>query len=212
MNTLNLSKRIGFYAALFSTIFGFLYLLGLVANLATTGSPYPASDSVQMISATIALLWNQTLLMLFVVLRERVSEDRKILGELMLAFAIMVCATSSISWFVRLTSVPLAQQAGNATLLALLDLYDPGSITFAIEHVSWGVFFGLATLFAGFALQSNGSGIWTRWLLALSGLLSLLHALGLVISSPILVALGYVAWALPLPVATLLLTIQFRRK
>jgi hypothetical protein len=44
-----------------------------------------------------------------------------------------------------------------------------------------------------------------------AGILSLLHAFGLVISNPLLSFLGYPAWAILLPAATLLLAFRFRR-
>jgi uncharacterized membrane protein len=208
----DLPRKIGFAMAATSTLFGLLYLVGLVGNLLTTGSVYPTTDAVQMISATVALLWNQVLLVLFTTLRWQVPGRRKILADLMLVFAVMVCVTSSISWFVRLTIVPQVSQTGSATLLALLDPYNPASLSFAREHLGWGLFFGLAALFAAFALQGDVLMGWVRWLLAGSGILSLFHELGVVVSSPLLIDLGYPAWGVLLPAATLLLAIGYRRK
>jgi hypothetical protein len=122
----------------------------------------------------------------------------------------LVCAVSSTNWFVRLAVLPRVAQAGDQTILNLIDPYNPASIMFAMEHLGWGVFFGLAALFAGFAIHGGRLESWVRGLLVAAGVLSLLHALGLVIASPGLSFLGYPAWGILLPAATLLLTVRFR--
>ena len=60
----SLSRTIGRAMALSSAAFGLLYLLGIVVNLATSGSFYPSGDDVKAVSAVIALLWNQVLVIL----------------------------------------------------------------------------------------------------------------------------------------------------
>ena len=61
------SGQVGFLAAVISTCFGFLYLLGLVVNLVASGSTHSADPRVQFFSAIIAILWNPVLVILFVV-------------------------------------------------------------------------------------------------------------------------------------------------
>ena len=64
-----MARRFGLTAAIASTVFGILYLLGLGVNLATSGSPYPSGADVRVISAGVALAWNVVLLILFASLR-----------------------------------------------------------------------------------------------------------------------------------------------
>jgi hypothetical protein len=205
------SRNLGLAMAVISTVFGFLYLLGLVANLATTGAVHSSSEPVQFLSATIAILWDQVLVILFVTIRRQVPESKKLFAELALVFVVLLSATSSVNWFARLTIVPRIAQAGDASLLALVDPYSESSIMFAMEHLAWGLFFGLAALFAASAMGGGRLGSWLRWLLVAGGVLSLLHAAGLIVSQPVLSFLGYPAWGLLLPITTLLLAVRFRR-
>jgi len=206
------APRIGFAMAVISTVFGILYLFGLLVNMITTGSPHSTSDVFQLISAVIAVLWNQVLVILFVTLRWRIPQKRMIFAELALVFMVLLSATSSVNWFVRLAIFPKVAQAGDATLLAWIDPYGERSVMFAMEHLGWGLFYGLATLFAALAIAGGGIERWIRGLLAAGSTLGLLHFIGIIISQPLLSFLGYPAWGLLLPVTTVLMAIRFRRE
>ena len=65
-------------------------------------------------------------------------------------------------------------------------------------------------LFAAFAISDGKFKRWLRWLLAGGAILSLLHAVGVILSSPVLIFLGFPAWGLLLPATTALLAIRFR--
>lgn len=205
------SRNLGFVMAILSTFFGLLYITGLVRNLTASGSFHSSSEPLQFFSAIIALLWDQTLVILFVALRRHVPENRRIFEELGLVFMALVSVTSSISWFSRLAIVPIIARTGDASILALVDPYNPGSITFAMEFLGWCLFYGLSTLFAAFAFAGTRLDGWIRWLLAVGGILSLLHFIGLVFSQPALSVLGYPAWGILLPITSILLAIRFRR-
>ena len=120
----NATRQILFLAALISTLFGFLYLVGLTGKLLVDGSIHSVSSPpIQMVSAAIGLLWDITLLIMFVALRRQISRTNSIFAELGLIFMALVCATSSINWFVQLTLVPRIAQTGNTTIVALVDIF-----------------------------------------------------------------------------------------
>jgi len=52
---------------------------------------------------------------------------------------------------------------------------------------------------------------WVRWLLLASGVLSLLHFIGVIAGSAMLGDLGYIAWGVLLPAATMLLAAKFNK-
>lgn len=210
--SLALSRKIGRRLAGLSTFFGVLYLLGLGLNLATSGSLTPAGEDVRQISAVIALLWNLTLLGLFVALRREAQPSRAVLAELALALAVMVCTTSCASWFIGMTAYPRLAGSASPELAALLDPRNPSSLAYALEHLGWGLFFGLAVLLAGWSLGNTGASSGLRWALGLTGVLSLLHFAGVMMSSEALILLGYLSWGVALPVSTALLARMFRRK
>jgi len=82
---------------------------------------------------------------------------------------------------------------------------------YAIEHLAWGVFYGLATIFMAMAIGSGKVETWIRWLFFIGGALSLVHAFGMIVVSPALIDLGYFAAGVLLPITTTLLAIRFRR-
>jgi len=205
------SRKLGFSAAVASTIFGAMYLLGLTINLIRSGTPYSQAEPMQIISAVIAILWDICLLIMFASLRWNVADEKKFLAELGLVFMVIVCALSTVNWFAQLVVVPNAVRLGDATILRLADAHSQLSITYAMEHLGWGIFFGLATLCMAFAFSGRGLEMWLRWLLFACGTLSLLHVPGVVIYSPALYFLGYIAWGVVLPVASLLLAVWYRR-
>lgn len=210
--SVRLSRKIGLAMAGLSTLFGLLYLLGLGVNLATSGSFTPSGEDVRQISAVIALLWNLVLLALFVTLRREAEPSRAALAELALAFGVVVCTLSSASWFSGMTAFPRLARASSPEIAALLDPRNPISLAYALEHLGWGLFFGLATILAGLALSRTGVSSWLRWALIVTGGLSLAHFLGVILSSEALILLGYLSWGVALPVSTALLTGMFRRK
>jgi hypothetical protein len=205
-----LSRKIGATMAGLSTAFGILYLLGLGVNLATSGSFTPAGEDVRQISSVIALLWNLVLLALFVTLRREAQPSRAVLAELALAFAIAVCVLSCASWFSGMIAYPRLARTSSPELAALLDPRNPSSLAYALEHLGWGLFFGLATILAGLALGRPGASSWVRWALIVTGALSLAHFLGVIASSQALILLGYLSWGVALPISTAMLTRMFR--
>lgn len=204
-----LSRKIGFATALLSSFFGLLYLIGIVVNLRTSGSVYPSGSDVRVVSATIALLWNLALVGLFTALRREAKPERAILSEIALVFAVLICGASVTSWVAGLMHVVRFAGSTDPAMASMFDPYNPASFSYLLEHLAWGLFFGLAAVVAGLALGSSGP--WVRGALLLTGLLSLGHFFGVVAANGFLISLGYLSWGVALPVASALLAAMFRR-
>lgn len=207
-----MARRFGLTAAIASTVFGILYVLGLGINLANSGSPYPAGADVRVVSAGVALAWNVVLLILFASLRREAGPSRAFLAELGWGFAIQVCVVSCVSWFLGLTSYSLLVRGVDSAIAELANPYNPSSPSYALEHLGWGLFFGLAAIFAGLSLRFGRGTYALTWTLVLAGLLSLLHFLGVIVHSEPLIWLGYFAWGVVLPIASALAAGLFRRR
>jgi hypothetical protein len=211
-----LAQRVVYWMALFTTVVGALYLFGLMAKLIVNGTVHAvSSQGVQTLTATVALLWDVGLLILFAAMRRQGVRSRRLFAELALIFMTLVCATSTINWFVQLVIVPKLGTGATNELRALLDVNNDLSITYALEHLGWGLFYALAAIFASAASAATGSGkleVWIRWLFLAGGALSLLHFIGVVVDSPRLGDLGYVAWGLFLPATTALLAVKFQKE
>lgn len=206
----NVSRQTLCCAAISSTLCGALYLAGLSGKLIVDGSLHSTSSpAVQTLSAAIALLWNVSLLILFAALRRQVGKDSRFLAELALLFMLLACATSSTNWMIQLTLVQRIAGSDAPVLLQLLDVHSGLSISYALEHLGWGLFYGIAALFAGAAIAGSKLAKWIRWLFLAGGILSLVHFLGVIASNAVLSDLGYVAWALLLPASTALLAVMF---
>ncbi|HSB03176.1 MAG TPA: hypothetical protein VLE49_21170 [Anaerolineales bacterium] len=207
------TQRTVFWAAVFSTCLGILYLIGLVGKLIVDGTVHSVSSQpVQIVSAITAILLDLNLLILFVALRRQISGKNMIFADLAVVFMTLVCATSSVSWFVQLAVLPKIVQAGDTTMAAWVDIHNNGSIMYAIEHLGWGIFYGLATIFLAMAMGAGKLDSWIRWLLVTGGILSILHVPGIITTHPAIGDLGYLAWGVLLPSTTTLLAIRFARK
>ncbi len=204
------ARQVLYWSALASTVLGALYLLGLAGKLIVDGTVHSVSSpAVQSVSAIVGLLWDVLLVILFIALRRQTTRSRRLFADLAMIFMVLACATSSVNWFVQLAIVP--RLAANDALRALLDVHNETSVSFAMEHLGWGLFFGMAAIFAGAAVFGGRLEAWIRGLLLASGVLSLVHFVGVAAVSPLLSDMGYVAWALLLPAATALLIVKFRK-
>lgn len=206
-----MAQKILFPVTIFSTSLGVLYLIGLVGKIIVDGTVHStSSQSVQQISAVVGILLDIALLVMFVALSWQMSGRNAVFADLASVFMILVCATSSINWFVQLAILPRIAQTGDP-IVALIDVHNSNSLMYAIEHLGWGVFYGLATIFMGIAMGSGKLESWIRWLFIAGGVLSLLHVIGIITMNTTINDLGYVAWGVLLPITTTLLAIRYRR-
>ena len=205
------TQQILLLTAMISTIFGILYFVGLMGKLIINGSIHATSSpAINMLSAAIGLLWDITLVILFLALRRQITGSKVIFAELGVVFMILLAACSGINWYVQLTLIPKLAQAGDPNTLALLDIHNVNSVMYAIEHLAWGLFYGLATIFMALAIEGGRIETWIRWLLIVGGVMSILFIPGILIDNQALIDLGYYAAGVLLPITTILLAIRFR--
>ena len=163
-----------------------------------------------MVSAAVGLLWDVTLVVLFLALRQQITGSKAIFAELGMVFMVLLAAASSLNWYTQLTLVPKIAQSGDMQTMALLDIHNVDSVMYAIEHLAWGLFYGLAAIFMGLAIEGGNIETWIRWLLIVGGVMSILFIPGQLIGNQILIDLGYYAAGVLLPITTILLFIRFR--
>jgi hypothetical protein len=171
-----------------------------------------SSTGVQTLSASIAIFLDLSLLILFTALRRLITGNKAVFADLALVFMALVCVTSTINWFVQLAILPSILAGGDASLITLLDVHNQSSLMYAIEHLGWGIFYGLSIIFMGIALSDSRLECWLSWLLVAGGALSIIHVFGILISSQAITDIGYIAWGVLLPAATILLAIRYKRE
>jgi len=207
-----MTRLILFSSAVISTVLGILYFLGLMGKLFVNGSIHAASSpSITIVFAAFGLFWDITLVVLFLALRRQITGSRTIFAELGLMFMVLMAAISSVNWYVQLTLVPKIAQSGDLTALALLDIHNTASVMYAMEHLAWGLFYGLGLIFMALAIAGGRIEIWIRWLLIVGGVMSILYLPGILIANQVLTDLGYYAAGIFLPATTILLAVRFRK-
>lgn len=207
----NTARKVLLLTALLSTAFGILYFMGLMGKLVINGSIHAqSSPAISMVSAAVGLLWDVTLVVLFLALRQQITGSKTIFAELGMVFMVLLAAASSLNWYTQLTLVPKIAQSGDMQTLALLDIHNVDSVMYAIEHLAWGLFYGLAAIFMGLAIEGGRVETWIRWLLIVGGVMSILFIPGQLIGNQILIDLGYYAAGVLLPITTIFLFIRFR--
>lgn len=213
MNTNNHNKLIptlGFWFAVVATVVNIFYLGVLIYNFSTFGMTFPPPEPTPTLAAIASILGAQLLLILMVILRRDVEGQRQVFADLAVVFMVLLSAMTSANRYVYLSILPAITESGDASTVALLHSYSPTSFMWGIENLGWGLFFGLGALFVTFAFTSQEKGL--RWMFGISGVFSLLHAVGFINSHPILTLLGFPAWGIFLPIGTVLLAIRFRRR
>jgi hypothetical protein len=202
-----LVRKFGFCAAVISTVVNIFYLGVLIFNFSTFGLEFPPPEPTPTLAAIASILGAQLLIILMVALRWDVDESRRMFADLAVVFMVLLSAMTSANRYVYLAILP---QISDPDVIALLHSYSPTSFLWGLENLGWGLFFGLGALFAAFAFTPQEKGL--RWIFGLSGVFSLLHAVGFVISHPVLTLLGFPAWGILLPVGTILLAVRFWKR
>ena len=202
--------KLGFWTAVLSTLVNILYLGVLIYNFTTFGLTFPPPEPTPTLAAIASILGAQLLIILMVVLRWDVDESRRIFADLAVVFMVLLSAMTSMNRYVYLAIFPKIAESGDTTAMALIHPYSPTSFMWGIENLGWGLFFGLGATFAVFVFSNQEKGL--RWMFGISGTLSLLHAVGFVISHPILTLFGFPAWGIFLPIATILAALRFWKR
>jgi hypothetical protein len=201
---------LGFWFAVVSTLVNIFYLGVLIYNFSTFGMTFPPPEPTPTLAAIASILGAQLLIILMVILRRDVDESRRVFADLAVVFMVLLSAMTSANRYVYLSILPVIAESGDTVTVALLHSYSPTSFMWGIENLGWGLFFGLGALFVAFAFSPQEKGL--RWMFGVSGVLSLLHAVGFIIRHPILTLLGFPAWGIFLPIGTVLLAIRFWRR
>ena len=205
-----LPTLIGLIASILAVLLGLGYLVTILTSFAKEGLKFPPSEPVQLAGAIVSLGTGIVLVALMAAIQWHLPADRQILAELALVFMALLCVSTGYNRFVQLTVLPQYRQPENPPVLDLIHPYGSKSILFAAESLGWGVFFGLGAVFAGLALLGgSGLDLWVSGLFLLAGVLSLLYALGVILKQPFLSFLGFPAWSLLAPAASVLLVLRF---
>ena len=203
------ASRMVFWSALAVAVIGLLYaaVLGTAAALGSLTLPPPEPIGSFAALDTIA---SAVLLVVLVVAIDAITPfERRPFSRLGVVFTVMFAVVVTINRFVQLTIVRQSVAAGDVGDLRRFMPYEPHSAMFALEILGWAFFFGLAALCLVPVLRGPGLRMWIARLFGLYAVLGLACAVGLVLDSPV-VAVGFVAWGVVLPLAAGLMAVVSR--
>jgi hypothetical protein len=189
-------KKVGYWSATLSTIFGIAYVIAEMGNMLGYPSE-PWGLATRMIPS---LFLAPCFVVLMVAIFHYSPEEKKLWSHAGLAFALIYAVLVSIVYFVQTTfMVPLHLQ-GEAQNAALL-IFDMGSFMFAIDVLGYG-FMSLATLFIAPLFKGK-----LRWILIANGFLAPIVPLEMIFPNLLFVA---ALWIITFPTSTIMLARKFK--
>jgi len=170
-------RRIGFWAAIFATLFSVTYIVAQVGEwlglLGSAGGPESSSTPFGLIVLlTPSLFLGTAFAILMVSVHYNTSEERKIWSHIGLVFATIYAVLISINYYVQLTFVVPRLLQGDVDSISLQPfLFVPfDSFLYSADILGYS-FMSLATLFAAFAFTGKGIERTVRWFMIANGLL-----------------------------------------
>lgn len=153
------SNRVGFYAALFTTIitlvtFGFAIVAIPIsgANCLEGCIDYPYLDTLSQFPKDyrwmpLAMLLVLSYLILMVAIQAYASPARKIFGQIGLSFGIITTIVLLVDYFVQFSVVPISLMSGETEGITLLTQYNAHGIFIVLEELGY-LTMSLSFLFA----------------------------------------------------------------
>ena len=209
-------RRIGFWSGLVLVILGLTYL-GLIAAMMLSGSGFPPVEPFQTIFNALIMITAAWMVFFWSILHQVAPVERKLFSQASFAMIVIFATLTSINRYVGLTVVRQSIASGNTNGLQWFLPYGWPSVMLALELLAWGFFFGLACLSLAPVFMNGRLERTIFWTLILTGILSLLAALGQVIGSNALsfspyTFAGMMGWGPGLTTSVILLVIWFHRK
>ena len=190
MNTL--VSRIGFWSAILVTIF-----------LAISG--ITSSASIYLVSNISGFILTSIFLIVITCIYYSAPDDKKILGQIGLSFAIIYATMISMNYFIQLTFVKFG--AFNTDIFSMKN---PQSMMMTIEVLGY-FFMGLSTLFIAPIFESGRLEKSIRWLFVFNGILGIGGAIGFALNLDWRILIGgLLIWTIVMPVTTALLAYWFK--
>ena len=206
------TKQVGFWAAVLTTIFSLVYVVGQLAEwlgwLGSAGGPESASTVVGLVVLlTPSLFLGSAFLVLLVAIDRITPPAKRVWSQAALVFGTIYTALISINYFVQLTFVAPRLSRGDVAGIEMF-LFTPfDSFLYSVDILGYG-FMSLATLFAAMAFSNHGIERVIRRFLLANGLLLPFITLQNFYHPMIWIA---ALWAITFPGATWSLAVLFRR-
>ncbi len=206
------TKAVGFWSAVFATIFSITYDVGQIAEwlgwLGSKGGPESSSTPLGLVVLlTPSLFLGSSFLLLMVSVNQIASKDKKIWGQAAMAFATIYAVMISINYYVQLTWVTPRLAEGRIAGMEQFLFVPFDSFLYSVDILGYS-FMSVATFLAAMIFTGKGIEKIARWFLIANGLLIPFIALQMFWHWMIWIA---ALWAITFPGATWALAIIFKR-
>jgi hypothetical protein len=204
--------KLGYRSAVLATVLGVAYVLAQLAEwlglLGSRGGPESASTPLGLaLLLTPSLLLGSTFLVLTVCVRRVAPPDRRVYGEVAVAFATAYAVLVSLVYFVQLTLVAPRLARGDTAGIEAFVFVPFDSFLYAVDILGYA-FMSVSTLFAARVFAGGGPERVARGCLLANGLL--LPFLVFQMYYPPLIWVASL-WAVTFPGSTASLALLFAR-
>lgn len=197
------ASRIGFWAAIFSGIFGTAFSVAALVTMAgLLSKPW---DLVYQLAPSLVLAWCFVVLMACV--WETAPAERRVWATIGMGFSLIYATINSIVYPTQLFVVIPNLFKGTTDQVTLL-LFESGGFLYAINGIAYGLM-SLATLFAAQAFRGRPRAGLVYWAMVAHGVLAPFISAGIV--WPWTVYIGAL-WMVTLPLVAVALALWFRRQ
>jgi hypothetical protein len=203
---------VGFWSAIFATVFSITYDLGQLAEwlgwLGSKGGPESASTPLGLVVLLVpSFFLGFSFLVLVVSINQLSSPSGKIWSQAAVAFAICYAVMITINYYVQLTLVAPRLAGGRVVGIEPFLFVPFDSFLYSVDILGYS-FMSLATLFAAKVFRGGGQERLVRFFLIANGLLLPFLALQIYFHWMIWIA---ALWAITFPGSTWSLAVLFRR-
>jgi hypothetical protein len=203
--------RVGLYSAAATVLLIVAYAVTLVVGLLSLKSPEdPIGDPMFTVLEVLIIVMMPAVVALMVAVHAWAPAPVKTLSLTAVLFMALVAAVTSGVHFAILTVSRHPAFAGQPWLPLFLQFRWP-SVVYALDILSWDVFFPLSMLFAAPVLSGSTLATWIRWLMVASAVLSLAGLSGVVFGDMQLRNIGIVGYVGVFLVVAVLLAVLFYR-
>jgi hypothetical protein len=203
--------RLGLFSAAATVFLIVAYAVTLVLGLLSLKSPEePIGDPMFTILEVLIIVMMPVIVTLMVAVHAWAPARVKTLSLTAVLFMGLLAGVTSSVHFVILTISRQPAFAGQSWLPLFLEFRWP-SVVYALDILSWDVFFPLSMFFAAAVFGGSRLAIWIRWLMVASGTLAFAGLSGVAFGDMRLRNIGIVGYVGVFLVVAVLLAVLFYR-
>jgi hypothetical protein len=212
-----LVAKLGFYSSIITAVLVVLIDVGMISSailfpmtsIANIQDYTNTFSSLQMLPFIPSLILAPLFVVMIVCIHQTAPENKKILGQLGIAFAAVCAAILSIHYYIQLTIVQQGMLSNETTNLWQLAAPNPHSLFWTLSALGYG-FMGIALLCTAFIFAEKSEHK-IKWLFIANGVVGIAFLVGNAVGFFMGNIIASFTWGMLFPIAALLLANKFRK-